>query len=360
MYAASLQQFRESCYKEDRCFPRTALVDHLIFIILYCVQIMSSNAAAEGKHIACIDDDMNNLQITCTEIGIDKCACCGKEGSDLNICNKCKAVKYCNVACKKKHRTKHKKKCERRVAELHDIELFKQPPPREDCPICMLPLPLLITGFRYKVCCGKVICSGCIHAVFLRDNGVGLCPFCRTPSPDSEEENIKRIKKRVEAGDAEAIFGLGCYYLTGEFGLPQDHGKALELWQQAGELGNAKAYYNVGNAYHTGEGVERDNKKADHYYELAAMGGDVAARHSLGNSEFRVGNWDRALKHYMVSAGDGYNGSVKNIQDLYKHGRATKEDYSNALRAYQKYLDDIKSEQRDIAAAFSEVYKYVE
>ena len=62
------------------------------------------------------------------------CAACGKEGSsdDMNTCNKCKTVNYCNAACKKKHRNKHKKACERRVAELHDIELFKQPPPAED------------------------------------------------------------------------------------------------------------------------------------------------------------------------------------------------------------------------------------
>ena len=59
---------------------------------------------------------------------ISTCANCGKEGSDLNICNKCKAATYCNAACKKKHRSKHKKQCERRVAELHDEMLFKEPP----------------------------------------------------------------------------------------------------------------------------------------------------------------------------------------------------------------------------------------
>ena len=88
------------------------------------------------------------------------CANCGKEGSNLNICNKCKAATYCNASCKKKHRSKHKLACERRIAELyeeqlereqraaelHDKKLFKQPPPNKDCPICMLPLPSLYTG----------------------------------------------------------------------------------------------------------------------------------------------------------------------------------------------------------------------
>ena len=83
------------------------------------------------------------------------------------------------------------------------------------------------------------------------------------------------------------------------------------------------------------------------------------ARHNLGNSEFRARNWDRALKHYMISAGSGYNDSVKMIQQLYKGGYTTKDVYANALRSYQKYLDEIKSKQRDEAAVFSgDDYKY--
>ena len=145
---------------------------------------------------------------------------CGKEGTNLNICNKCKSAKYCNAACKKKHRSKHKTECERRVAELHEEELkcerraaelhdealFKQPPPKEDCPICMLPLPSLYTGKRYKSCCGKDICSGCIHAVQIRD-GAGLCPFCRNPTPPTRPEGLKQYNKRVEMNDAKAMYG---------------------------------------------------------------------------------------------------------------------------------------------------------
>ena len=316
---------------------------------------MSTNTTEE-QHITCTDD-MKNLHITSPKEEVDVCACCGKEGSNLNICNKCQMVKYCNAACKKKHRSKHKKKCERHAAELHDIKLFKQPPPREDCPICFLLLPSLQTGSKYKSCCGKEICSGCIHAVQLRDNGVGLCPFCRTPVPNKSEEIIKRLKKLMEAGDAHAMYNLGCCYDDGDYGLPRDRIKALELWHRAGELGYAAAYHNIGCAYDIGRGVERDEKKADHYYELAAMGGIAISRHNLGCSEGESGNWDRALKHYMISAG-GDNASVKIIQQLYLDGHATKEYYAKALRAYQKNLEEIRSEQRDHAASFSEEYKY--
>jgi len=91
------------------------------------------------------------------------CANCGKEGAN-NTCNKCKQVKYCNAVCKKKHRHKHKKECEEYLAEVHDNELFRQPPPEEDCPICFLRIPAMSTGWRYYVCCGKVICGGCCYA----------------------------------------------------------------------------------------------------------------------------------------------------------------------------------------------------
>ena len=56
--------------------------------------------------------------------------------------------------------------------------------------------------------------------------------------------------------------------------LPQDYAKALELWKQSGELGHTKSYSNIGCAYYAHcRGVERDEKKAEYYYELAAMGG---------------------------------------------------------------------------------------
>jgi uncharacterized protein len=66
------------------------------------------------------------------------------------------------------------------------------------------------------------------------------------------------------------------------YGLTQDEDKALKLLHQAGELGYADAYYNIGCSYDNGEGVEKDIKKANHYFELSAMRGDATARHNLG------------------------------------------------------------------------------
>ena len=88
------------------------------------------------------------------------------------------------------------------------------------------------------------------------------------------------------------------------------------------------------------------------------MRGDAGARYNLGNGEWRTGNYDRALKHYIIAAGSGLSESLERIKQLYAFEKATKEDYMKGLQAYQEYLGEIKSPQRDKAAAYNDVYRY--
>ena len=60
----------------------------------------------------------------------------------------------------------------------------------------------------------------------------------------------------------------------------------------------------------------------------------------------------------MIAAGTGYNDSLENIKQMFMSGDATKDDYAKALRVYQTYLDEIKSPQRNEAAAFNDNYNY--
>jgi len=344
----------------------------------------TSDSCKDGASKSNNDDvcEVNNMlhnMSTADKDDVSVCANCGKEGSgnNMNTCNKCKMVKYCNAVCKKVHKKKHKKDCEeyqrlaaekhneelRIAAELHDEKLFKQPPPDEDCPICFQQLPVLNpTGKKYKECCGKTICSGCIHAPVYDNQGNKVdnekCPFCRAPWPDSEEEAVERIKKRIEMNDPLAMHNLGCFYGDGTYGFSKDYTKALEYWHQAAELGDAKAYNSIGCCYDDGIGVKVDKKKAIHYYELAAMEGNVKARYNLGFYEIEQGNMDRAVKHFMIAVRGGYDGSLDTIKQMYSKGYATKDDYMKVLQLYQAYLSEIKSPQRDEAAAFADEYRY--
>ena len=304
---------------------------------------MSSKANDENVVTSCTDE-LNNVHITCTD-EVDVCANCGEEGSDgLKACTACKLVKYCNRDCQIAHRSKHKKACKKRA-------LFKQPPSREECPICMLPFPLAADQAVFHPCCGKRICNGCIYAISEKEGANILCAFCRTPYAKSAEEEVRKNKRLMEKGNSLAFKMFAGCYVTGSLGMPRDWAKANELLLKAGDLGCNEAYNNLGNSYYNGHGVEVDKKKAKHYYELAAINGSVQARHNLGAEDYNAGNYQRAFKHFIISSRAGYKDSLDMVKDGYMDGHVTKEEYAQTLRAYQKSNDEMKSEKRDKAAA---------
>ena len=286
------------------------------------------------------------------------CTNCGKReesGGDLKACTACKLVKYCNRECQIAHRPQHKKACKKRAAELHNEALFQEPsPPPEECPICMLPLPLDEAQIVFESCCGKRICGGCINTMFeTGGENMEVCPFCKAPPAESNEEHIKRTNKLMVKGNAYAFYFLGGYYARGTHGLPQDMARANELYLKAGELGCAQAYHNLAISYYLGNGVTMDKKKATHYWELAAMNGDVDARHNLGADDYDAGNYHWAFKHYIIAASDGFKVSLDMVKQGYMDGHVTKNECANTLCAYQKRQDEMKSDARDKAMAIS-------
>jgi hypothetical protein len=63
------------------------------------------------------------------------------------MCKSCMTVRYCGATCQRNHWPKHKKVCKQRAAEIRDKALFQDPPAKEECPICFLPMP------EKMICC---------------------------------------------------------------------------------------------------------------------------------------------------------------------------------------------------------------
>ena len=94
-------------------------------------------------------------------------------------------------------------------------------------------------------------------------------------------------------------------------------------------------------------------KRATHFFELAAMGGEAIARHNLGVNEENAGNIERAVKHWTISAGAGLDNSLEEIKECFMHGLVTKADFEKALRAHKESKDEMRSDQREATAAFA-------
>jgi tetratricopeptide (TPR) repeat protein len=298
-----------------------------------------------------------------TEEASTPCANCGKAEefeAKLKTCNACKLVKYCGRDCQIAHRPQHKNACKRRAAELRDEALFMQPPKRDDCPICFLLLPEMPTGKAFRACCGKRICMGCAHEHELQSNGSPTCPFCRADTP-SAKEHIKMLEKRVDANDANAIYQLGNKYFEGDevCGIKKDVDKAVKLFHSAAELGCIEPCGRLGVIYDKGEGAIKDKAKAMQYCEKGAMAGCVISRINLGINNANVGSFDRAIKHWLIAASCGDIRAVDLIKKAMAMGSATIDHYAQALRGYEQYLEEVKSSQRDRAAAYSDEYKYL-
>ncbi|KAL7527585.1 hypothetical protein ACHAXR_002026 [Thalassiosira sp. AJA248-18] len=286
-----------------------------------------------------------------------KCAACGREGGDLKMCSGCNEVKYCSRECQLTHRPVHKNECKKRAAELLDERLFTDPPPRDECPICLLTLPISGPQTSYQSCCGKIVCFGCTLAVNVkmrttvaqmgrvRISTSPPCPFCRVTAPASIQEFDERCAKRMKLGDANAY----CH-IAGDSGKPLNYGRAFELYSKAAELGSPDAHYELGNMYRSGKGRDIDIKKAKHHYQVGAIGGHLLARNNLGVIETQQGKTERAMKQFKITA---RNGLIKGIEALrmgYSEGLVTKEELDETVLAYKVAVDEMKSEQRDIAA----------
>ena len=303
------------------------------------------------------------------------CADCGKEeegGISLKTCKSCMQAKYCNAACQKNHWATHKKSCKQRAAEIHDEALFKDPPPKEDCPICFLPMPVKliccvsllpatvssvpiydfaeaneglvkIDTAHYYPCCSKSICGGCVHS-FRESGNTERCPFCNSDRANKTVEGaIKEIMKRVAANDAGAICLLANSYHHGLNGFQQDQMKAIELYTRAAELGFGMAHFLLADIYLEGGNM----KKAKFHFEAAAMAGHEVARCNLGTTDYNSGNMERAIKHWTIAASAGHYEAMHEMRTCFEVGFVSRDTIDSTLVAYNNSCMEMRSEARD-------------
>ena len=261
------------------------------------------------------------------------------------------------------------------VVTDEDPDLWKPHPPNEDCPVCLVPLPLEYYSCMIASCCGKEICTACIQE-HLRRNRIlnrkeedkeqelnsckelkkfvplkDTCPFCRAECAESNEEEVEQINALASKGDVHAMFNLAMKYMYGD-GLSRDDRKALELVRRAVNLDYAEAYGMLGRAYSDGDWiVPRDTDRGKEYLELGTKKGSVAARTNLGVLAATTRNYTDAIHHWRLSAAAGSKDAMQNLWKCFSKGLVSKAELEDILRDHQRGLDEMKTEQRERLAA---------
>jgi TPR repeat protein len=123
----------------------------------------------------------------------------------------------------------------------------------------------------------------------------------------------------AEAGDLEAMLGVGILYDTGH-GVAQDFTQALTWYRRAAEAGSARAAFNVGAMYDNGRGTEKDTKEAIKWWRQAAAKGNGRAAYNLGviyrDGDGVTRSRTEAVKFFQIAALAGVVAARQNLATL--------------------------------------------
>ena len=119
-----------------------------------------------------------------------------------------------------------------------------------------------------------------------------------------------------------------------------DKVRALGIYTLLAQEGNAKAEYNLGQMYISGDGVPQDVDEAQNWYRRSAEHGYSEAQYTLGALHFRqvvaLKSHEEAVGWYRKAAEQGHARSQLNLGDLYFKGEVVQQDVPTALEWYRK------------------------
>jgi TPR repeat protein len=152
---------------------------------------------------------------------------------------------------------------------------------------------------------------------------------------------IDELEKLVEAGDMEAHYRLGVYYLHGE-DVAENKREAVKLLSKAAEHEHAKAQFFLGVCYDTGKGVTENKSEAVKWFTKAAEQGVVEAQFNLGHCYDRgtgvLENKSEAVKWFRKAAEQGLAEAEYVLGICYNLGKGVTENKSEAVKWFKKAI----------------------
>ena len=161
-----------------------------------------------------------------------------------------------------------------------------------------------------------------------------------------DEESIEWLKNKTENEDADAQYQLATMFIYGQ-GIEKNETKANELFKKAfityeksAEQGNPNAQFKLGTMFYYGFFVEQNDKEAFNWYKKSAEQGNENAQHGLGEF-YQYGhqgmkrNYEKAIGWYKKAAAQGNPEFQWQLGRIY-HCIIDNPDYEKSFIWYQK------------------------
>ncbi|MDO9047374.1 MAG: DnaJ domain-containing protein [Methylobacter sp.] len=143
----------------------------------------------------------------------------------------------------------------------------------------------------------------------------------------------------AEQGNADAQFQAGLIYVNGQ-GITKDDKQAVGWFAKAAEQGHMEAQTKLGFMYATGKGVAQNYNSAVYWCFKAAEQGDVIAQYNLGlmyaKGQGVAQDNSLAVSWYSKAAEQGDAHAQYNLGDMYANGVGVAKDSKQAAVLYRK------------------------
>lgn len=154
--------------------------------------------------------------------------------------------------------------------------------------------------------------------------------------PDRVPRHIRQLERAAKRGNSFAQYNLGAHLASGE-GVERDLKRAAYWYRRAAAQEEPEAIYNLGLMHVTGEGVVTDLRKGVRLLKRAAALGFPDAQQSLGDvliagSYGQQPDPERAVRYYLQSLASGYARSALLLAAaLERRGKISRLQLVNAL-----------------------------
>lgn len=150
-------------------------------------------------------------------------------------------------------------------------------------------------------------------------------------------EALLHYQNAAELGNIEAQFQVGMFFLEGR-GVKTSIENAMEWFECAAKHGHMEAQFELGSCYHTGKYETQDFHKALNWISLAAEQGHAPAQRLLGTMYYKgegtKANILKSISWLQKSAEQNDLEANLQLGILYEEGKEIHQDYAKAFNYY--------------------------